>query len=177
MSIWNKQNWIKDILSKSGTEITEINEDKTEGLCHSMYIWVLNRGPQGAGQLPSIEKCVIWMYLSDSSHFALNPPIYIVANGFFFFHFSFGDLFIYIHIYLHNIYIRLKMVSIHRSMINVRILQCCTSVLNKCSFHQSIEWLLSKVQWTAQRTHANDRAESRAREQDREKQSERVCKG
>lgn len=33
MSAWNKQNWIKDILSKSGTEITEINEDKMdEGL-------------------------------------------------------------------------------------------------------------------------------------------------
>lgn len=32
MSVWNKQNWIKDILSKSGTEITEINEDKAEGL-------------------------------------------------------------------------------------------------------------------------------------------------
>lgn len=31
-----------------------------------------------------------------------------------------------------------------------------TSVLNKCSIHQSIAWLLSKVQWTAQRTHAND---------------------
>lgn len=26
-----QQDWIKDILSKSGTEITEINEDKTEG--------------------------------------------------------------------------------------------------------------------------------------------------
>lgn len=31
MSIRNKQNWIKDILSKSGTEITAVNEDKSEG--------------------------------------------------------------------------------------------------------------------------------------------------
>lgn len=31
MSAWDKQDWIKDILSKSGTEITEINEVKTEG--------------------------------------------------------------------------------------------------------------------------------------------------
>lgn len=31
MNSWTKQDWIKDILSKSGTEITEINEDKTEG--------------------------------------------------------------------------------------------------------------------------------------------------
>lgn len=42
MSVRNKQNWIKDILSKSGTEITAVKEDKTEGwlttillrLCH-----------------------------------------------------------------------------------------------------------------------------------------------
>lgn len=39
MSVWNKQNWIKDILSKSGTEITEINEDKSEGLQISLYLW------------------------------------------------------------------------------------------------------------------------------------------
>lgn len=29
MSAWNKQDWIKDILSKSGTDITEIR-DETE---------------------------------------------------------------------------------------------------------------------------------------------------
>lgn len=28
MSIWNKQDWIKDILSKSGTEITEIKDEE-----------------------------------------------------------------------------------------------------------------------------------------------------
>lgn len=37
MSVWNKQNWIKDILSKSGTEITEINEDKAEGLLFHIH--------------------------------------------------------------------------------------------------------------------------------------------
>lgn len=31
MSVRNKQTWIKDILSKSGTEITAVNEDKPEG--------------------------------------------------------------------------------------------------------------------------------------------------
>lgn len=31
MSVRNKQTWIKDILSKSGTEITALNEDKPEG--------------------------------------------------------------------------------------------------------------------------------------------------
>lgn len=31
MSVRNKPNWIKDILSKSGTEITAVNEDKPEG--------------------------------------------------------------------------------------------------------------------------------------------------
>lgn len=31
-NIWQqKQNWIKDILSKSGTEITEIKEELTDG--------------------------------------------------------------------------------------------------------------------------------------------------
>lgn len=39
MSVWNKQNWIKDILSKSGTEITEINEDKAEGLFPIFNFW------------------------------------------------------------------------------------------------------------------------------------------
>lgn len=40
MSGWNKQNWIKDILSKSGTEITEINEDKSdEGLFNSIKLF------------------------------------------------------------------------------------------------------------------------------------------
>lgn len=34
MSIWNKQDWIKDILSKSGTEITEIKDEENKGgLC------------------------------------------------------------------------------------------------------------------------------------------------
>lgn len=27
MSMWNKQDWIKDILSKSGTDITEIRDE------------------------------------------------------------------------------------------------------------------------------------------------------
>lgn len=31
MNVRNKSNWIKDILSKSGTEITAVNEDKPEG--------------------------------------------------------------------------------------------------------------------------------------------------
>lgn len=31
MSVRNKQTWIKDVLSKSGTEITALNEDKPEG--------------------------------------------------------------------------------------------------------------------------------------------------
>lgn len=31
MSVRSKQNWIKDILTKSGTEITEVNTDKSEG--------------------------------------------------------------------------------------------------------------------------------------------------
>lgn len=37
MSIRNKQTWIKDILSKSGTEITAVNEDKSEGWFFPMF--------------------------------------------------------------------------------------------------------------------------------------------
>lgn len=29
---WNKQDWFKNILSKSGTEITKIKDVKSEGL-------------------------------------------------------------------------------------------------------------------------------------------------
>lgn len=32
MSVKNKQTWIKNILTKSGTEITEINKDNLEGI-------------------------------------------------------------------------------------------------------------------------------------------------
>lgn len=29
---WNKQEWIKEVLSKSGTDIMEIKDEKTKGL-------------------------------------------------------------------------------------------------------------------------------------------------
>lgn len=31
MSVRNKQNWIKTVLSKSGTELNAVNEDKSKG--------------------------------------------------------------------------------------------------------------------------------------------------
>lgn len=31
MSVRNKQNWIKTVLSKSGTELSPVNEDKSKG--------------------------------------------------------------------------------------------------------------------------------------------------
>lgn len=42
MSVRNKQNWIKDILSKSGTEITTVNEDKAEGWLTTILICFAN---------------------------------------------------------------------------------------------------------------------------------------
>lgn len=44
MSIWNKQDWIKDILSKSGTEITEIKDEENKGglICGIAHIYLKN---------------------------------------------------------------------------------------------------------------------------------------
>lgn len=46
-----KQNWIKDILSKSGTEITAVKEDKFEGWfksynTHQMFVFIFGNGSE-----------------------------------------------------------------------------------------------------------------------------------
>lgn len=56
MSARNKQNWIKDILSKSGTELTTINEDKSEGWLPTFC------SPQKKDIFLVVLKCLVFFF-------------------------------------------------------------------------------------------------------------------
>ncbi|KAJ6647711.1 Krueppel like 1, partial [Pseudolycoriella hygida] len=71
MNIWNKQDWIKDILSKSGTEITEIkDEEDNKGINKMVYYTALPlimQADQNAAQICSSVKS------EDESARMINP--------------------------------------------------------------------------------------------------------